>query len=192
MQTAQEKLLSDLHILETMACEMDAYLNQDVLFWRMTFGDLPMLTIGGYLLRQQRLQALAFLLGEEEQRRLQTAVNQFNATLQEKIVRFEQKAYAELEARIRQWRNYLNEAEWKRNPKYNSYATAVEARLMLALLTQKLQEQPYQLPQDVPPRIDQLDALLRGQWQMAEFVWFVEWQPAYPRERYWWLYGRPI
>lgn len=192
MQTAQEKLLSDLQILEAMAGDMDAYLRQDVLFWRMTFGDLPMLTIGGYLMRQHRLQALENLLEEGEKRRLQTAVSQFNAALQEKIVRFEQKARAEVEARIRQWRNYLNDAEWKKNPRYNSYATAVEARLMLALLTQKLQEQPYQLPEDVLPRIDQLDALLRGQWQMGEFVWYAEWQPAYPRETYWWLYGRPV
>lgn len=191
MLTAREKLQSDLHILEAMAANMHTYLMQDVLFWRMAQGDLPMLTIGGYLMRQHRLLALTNLLDGVEQMRLKTAVSQFNAALVEKIVRFEQKAQNEVEARIRQWRQYLNEAEWKHNPRYNAYPTAVEARAMLAVLVQKLQESPYQLPEDVLPRINQLDALLRGQWKVGPFVWFAEWEPAYPPTTYWWLYGRP-
>ncbi len=191
MLTAREKLLNDLHILEAMAAEMDTYLSQETLFWRMMQPGTPMLTLGGYLMRQHRLLALLALLDDGEQVRLNTAVAQFNAALVEKVVRFEQKAHTEIAARLRQWREYLHEAEWERNPIHNAYPTAVEARVMLAALVDKLQESPYQLQGNVTPRIAQLDTLLRGRWDTGDFIWFPEWEPAYPPDRYWWLYGRP-
>jgi hypothetical protein len=43
----------------------------------------------------------------------------------------------------------------------------------------------------VLPRIDQIDAYLRVRWEPGAFVWDEAWQPAYPPEPYWWLYGRP-
>lgn len=191
MRTAQEKLVHDLHILEAMAAEMDTYLAQETLFWRMMQPGTPMLTLGGYLMRQHRLLALHPFLGEGEQERLNTAVAQFDAALVEKVVRCEQKAHTEIDARLRQWREYLNEAEWERNPLHNAYPTAVEARVMLAVLVDKLQESPYQLQATVVPRIAQLDILLRGRWKAGDFIWFPEWAAAYPPDRYWWLYGRP-
>ncbi len=191
MLTAQEKLASDLKVLAAMAAEMDTYLKQDTLFWRMKKPGMPMLTIGGYLMRQHRLLTLLDLLDEGEKEQLNTAVSQFNDALEEKVVRFEQKAHTEIDARLRQWQAYLNEAEWEKNPNHNAYPTAVEARLMLTGLVEKLQEDPYQLKSDVPHRIDQLDKMLKAHWQTGEFIWYAEWKPAYPPERYWWLYGRP-
>lgn len=191
MLTDREKLAQDLHVLAEMVAQLDPYLAQEKLFWQMRQPGLPALTIGGCLMRQHRLLALPHLLTGEERLRLHTAVTQFNAVLVEKVVRFEQKTQTEIEARTRQWREYLNEAEWKRNPTYNAYPTAVEARLMLTLLTNKLQEKPYHLPEEALPHMQQLDALLQSQWRAGEFVWFDSWEPAYPRDRFWWLYGRP-
>jgi len=191
MQTAQEKLTNDLSILAAMAAEMDAYLKEDILFWRMRDADMPMLTLGGYLMRQYRLLALVELLDEGERERLNTAVSQFNNALVEKVVRFEQKAISELDTRLRQWSQYLSEAEWRENPNTNYYPTAVETRVMLNALVDKLHEKPYQLPERIPARLVQLDAILRAHWQSGDFVWPAEWQPAYPQESCWWLYGRP-
>ena len=188
MSEGIEKLKRDLVVLETMAAEMPDYLRSDVLFWRMARGGMPMLTLGGYLMRQHRLQALADLLDEEEKERLDTAVLAFNASTQEKIVRLEEKAHTDLEARIRQWGESLRELK---NMSVAYYRTAVESRAMIAALINKLQTKPYELQSRFVSQVNLLDGNLRNNWQSGDFIWPAEWQPAYPKLIYWWLYGKP-
>ena len=121
-----EKLHRDLEVLEAMAVAMDDYLRSDVLFWPLSDGDLPRLTLGGYLMRQHRLLELRDLLDKAEQERLHAAVQEFYAALEEKIVRTERKAHEELGARLRQWQQYLREIKNGVGVAY--YASAVETR----------------------------------------------------------------
>lgn len=191
MPTGQEKLAQDLIIVEAMASEMVDYLKSEVLFWQMMQGGLPKLTLGGYLMRQHRLLALSSLLDAAQQARLEAAVRQFNLALVEKIVRLEQKAHRELEARIRQWSEFLNDLQKERGVGPASYPSAVETRAMMAAIIDKLQIAPYQLESRVLSQIALLDANLSRHWHKGEFVWPEAWQPAYPAHQYWWLYGRP-
>ncbi|MCA9971423.1 MAG: hypothetical protein KC425_14455 [Anaerolineales bacterium] len=191
MESSSERLEKDLAILEAMAAEMEQYLREDILFWRMAQGGMPMLTLGSYLMRQHRLVSLASLLTPDQLARLNQAVAQYDAALVEKVVRLEQKGHTELDARLRQWSEYLNDAEWQRYPEYNNYANAVETRAMIAALLDQLNQPPYELQPDRPARLQQLDTLLRAHWESGEFIWPPDWQPAYPQARYWWLYGRP-
>ncbi|MEZ4644403.1 MAG: hypothetical protein R3E31_17010 [Chloroflexota bacterium] len=191
MQTAQEKLSRDLGVLVAMAAEMDDYLREDVLFWRMMQPGMPMLTLGGYLMRQHRLLALRALLADDEVMQLETAVAQFNAALQEKVVRTEEKAHTELGARLRQWHEYLRDADWRRNSLDPNYDTAVETRAMIDALVALLQTAPYQMQPQILAQIAQVDQVLRAMWVAGAFVWPDAWQPAYPQDTYWWLYGRP-
>jgi hypothetical protein len=184
MSEGVEKLKQDVVVLATMAGEMTEYLSSDVLFWRMMYGGMPMLTLGGYLMRQHRLLALPDLLAEGEWERVRTAVAQFNSALTDKVVRFETKAHTELEARLRQWGESLKERGDA------GYGTAVETRLMIKLLVDMLQSEPYQLNPRIPSQVHLLDSNLRNHWQPGDFVWPDEWQPAYPKADYWWLYGR--
>ena len=188
MSEGIEKLERDLVVLEAMVAEMPDYLRSDVLFWRMARGGMPMLTLGGYLMRQHRLQALADLLDEEEKARLDTAVLTFNTSTQEKIVRLEEKAHTDLEARIRQWGESLRELK---NMPVAYYRTAVESRAMIAALINKLQTKPYELQSRFVSQVNLLDGNLRNNWQSGDFIWPSEWQPAYPKLIYWWLYGKP-
>lgn len=190
MSQAIEKLSRDLKILEAMADGMDAYLRSEALFGKMSGVGMPMLTIGGYLLRQHRLYALRDSLSPEERARLEEAMTLFNRALVEKVVRFEEKTHQELEARIRQMEEYLRDLENKQASGMN-YATAVEPRAMIAALIDKLEMAPYQLNPRIPQQVDLLDKNLRRRWRSGEFVWTDGWQPAYPPERYWWLYGHP-
>jgi len=191
LATGKEKLSQDLAILEAMASEMEDYLKSDVLFWRMMKGNMPMLTLGGYLVREHRLLALRHLLDESEQARLDAAVTRFNQALVERIVRFEQKAHQELEARIRQWSEYLRDLEGDSKAAAVNYETAAETRTMIAALAHRLQMAPYQLQPRVPEQVELLDRKLRRRWQPGDFIWPDEWRPAYPEMEYWWLYGRP-
>ena len=188
MSKGIKKLAHDVLILAEMTGEMDDYLRSDVLFWSMMKGDMPKLTLGGALMRQHRLLALRSLLSGEEQRLLDTAVAQFQQSLTEKVVRFEQKAGRELAARIRQWGEYLKDLQREEGAAAN-YRSAVETRVMITAVTDKLSQSPYQLDPHNSQQIDLLDGALRRQWQTGPFVWPEAWQPAYPMEAYWWLYG---
>lgn len=184
-----EKLARDLVVLEAMAAEMDEYLRSDVLFWPLRGSDLPRLTLGGYLMRQHRLLELRDLLSMAEQERLVAAIKRYHEAQEEKVVRLETKAHEELEARMRQWREYLNEVKHGSGAAY--YASAVDARAMIRAIVNQLRVHPYQLNEEVPAKIALLDRELSRIWEPGDFVWPFDWQPAYPREEYWWLYGRP-
>jgi hypothetical protein len=191
MSETNEKLRRDLDILEAMASEMDEYLRSQTLFWPMMKGNLPRLTIGGYLSRQHRLLALRDLLDASEQDRLETAIGKFEDSLVEKVVRFEERANEELRARLRQWGEYLKELHDRSLGMGDFYSSHVQTRAMLSSLVMKLQEQPYVLDQQVLEQLDVYDNVLRNFWKPGAFIWPDGWQPAYPTAEYWWLYGQP-
>jgi hypothetical protein len=191
MAQAAAKLHDDLEVLEAMAAEMNEYLMSDVLFWPMRQGNLPRLTVGGYLMREHRLRALAELLSGEERQRLDAAVEQFDQALAEKVVRFEGRATEELAARLRQWGEYLRDLKGEGGGNTGYYPSAVETRAIIAALVDKLERPPYRLGENATQQVGMLDQNLRTHWQPGDFVWPGEWQAAYPQGRYWWLYGRP-
>lgn len=187
MAAENSKLSKDLHILEAMANEMDAYLKSETAVWPLG-GSLPKLTLGGYLLRQHRLLALADQLSPAQWQLLETAVAQFNAALADKVVRTETLAHDELERRLRQWSSYLSES--RQSQRAVNYETAVENRAIIQALIGFLQQAPYQLDQRITQQLKVWDNGLGQQWQKGPFVWEESWQAAYPAGEYWWLYGR--
>ena len=191
MTAGMEKLAQDVDILITMAAEMEKYLRSDVLFWNMGRAEMPALTLGSYLMRQYRLLELEELLSKEQESQVEAAVAQFNRTLVEKIVLVEQKSHRELEARLRQWQEYLSDVERNVASRISNYATAVEVRAMIAALFDQLELPPYELDPSIPRRVNLLDAQLRRHWEAGEFVWPEEWKAAYPQSAFWWLYGQP-
>lgn len=191
MLTGKEKLSKDLEFVELLASQIDDYLMSEAIFWKTAAVDLPDLTLGGYLMRQHRLLALRDFLNEADQPRLDTAVTQFNRALVEKGPRFERKANRELEARLRQWNEYLKELDEENADSATYYGSAVETRAMIAALIDKLQVAAFPLKASIPDKLNVLDDKLRRQWQSGRFIWPQEWQPAYPQSPYWWLYGRP-
>jgi hypothetical protein len=191
MQDSSERLARDVAILETMAAQMTEYLDSEVLFWPMSRGGMPMLTLGGYLMREHRLLALAGLLSPEQQTQVDMAVTRFNQALAERIVRFENKVRNELQARLRQWEEYLKEIERGTADQSSNYATAVETRAMITALLERLSLPPYQTDERAEQHLALLDTRLRNNWRPGEFVWPAEWAEAYASSEYWWLYGSP-
>lgn len=191
MQDGSERLARDVAILEAMAGQMAEYLDSEVLFWPMSRGGMPMLTLGGYLMRERRLSALAGLLDTDQRARTTAAIAQFNQALADRIVRFEAKAQHELQARLRQWEEYLKEVERGAADRASNYDTAVETRAMIAALIDRLSLPPYQADERAEQRLSLLDTRLRGSWRPGEFVWATDWVAAYPKADFWWLYGSP-
>jgi hypothetical protein len=199
MMTSREKKLlpaeqvieQDLRVLEAMSVEMGNYLESDALFYPLMHSDLPQLTLGGYLMREHRLVGLSHKMEELYRERLAAAMDRFREAVVGHVVRVEQRATDEIEARQRQWREALRDMSEESYTYEAYYATAVEIRAMLEALMDYLQQPPYQLAPKLLDELNRLDQRLREQWQEGPFVWHDVWQAVYPPERYWWLYGRP-
>jgi hypothetical protein len=187
-----EKLDKDLKIMEVMVANMGDYLDSSILFWPTLYADLPKVTLGGYLVREQRLQALKNLLDEAENKQLAQTVKQFANIAAEKGFQLKEKAQRELEARVRQWQEYLRDLEEEDRPSLSYYQTSAETRAMITALREKLQSLGVSLPADLVQQVEASDNTLRHRWQAGSFVWPNEWQPAYPQDAYWWLYGQPV
>ncbi len=190
MMDALKKLQKDLEIAEQMAERMADYLRTSALFGKMPV-HLPALTLGGYLMRQHRLLALREALSPDEQERLTRTVQLFFGSLQERVVQSEARAHQEFEARLRQWKEAIRDLRRDSRGNAGYYPTTVEVRAMLTSLHEMLTTPPYRFEPTLLERLDMLDAGLRAVWIPGPFVWPEEWQPAYPREKYWYLYGQP-
>ena len=192
MRTGMQKLTFDLEIMEAMAALMPTYVASGSLFWNIGVGGMPMLTLGGYFMRQHRLLALTDLLTGAERMRLQTAVSIVSEAITPQRVQFEKKANTEILSRVRQFGEYLKDLRREHGDAVAGYKTAVEARLMAAVLMELLGNKPYRLDAEAIAQAESLDQTLRWQWRSGAFVWAAEWARAYPSEAYWWLYGRPV
>ncbi|HEX6386995.1 MAG TPA: hypothetical protein VF177_20215 [Anaerolineae bacterium] len=191
MNEVHQILERDLTILEEMVAEIGGYLMSEATHWIMARGDMPKLTIGGCLMRQHRLSIVRDQLEPAEQVRLDTVLERFEEALKEKVVRFEDKGHQELHARLSEWSGYLRDMTSRMVTEPEYYASVVDTRVVVTALLNKLRLPPYELNPHILDEVDQLDGYLRSRWQSGEFVWPAVWQPAYPPEEYWWLYGRP-
>ena len=191
MTDSNERLAQDLAILNEMAGHIEAYLKSETLFWPMGYSDMPKLTLGGYWLRQHRLQSLHHLLTADQQAQFATVMKLFETAVTSWVVRTEQRAHTELEARLRQWSEYLRDVLAGKGTDIAGYPAHVETRAIIAALVHQMQERPYRLDESLLPKLIQLDKGLRARWADGDFVWPPEWQTAYPKPEFWWLYGRP-
>lgn len=187
----QDILKHDLVILEAMTAGMADYLASDVTWWDMGQGDMPMLTIGGYLMRRSRLTILEELLRAPDRVKLTAANAVYDSVVSGQVVRFEERALAELGARLREWTVYLRDLAVSKRLAADTerYSYLVDTRVVLGELVNKLSESPYRLPEHIPADVAALDLRLKSRWKHGAFVWSPIWKLTYPSDPYWWLYG---
>ena len=190
LSDGKDLLLKDLRILEEMAAEMKDYLVNSQLFWPKIDHKLVQPTIGGFRLRQHRLEALQDTwFNEEEQKRLSQSIVLFDEACVDQSRDYELKFNRELAARLRQWAQALEEVLNDETPSLAYYQTDVEVRVMIEVLLDYLPSLPTQEEEFALDEIDALDQRLKQRWETGEFIWPVVWQPAYLLPTYWWLYG---
>lgn len=186
------KLQKDLDILEDMAGQMSGYLRMDTLFGPMG-PNQPKLTLGGFLMREQRLVALKGTLSAAENDRLLRSRQMFENIVMEWVVATENKAGQEIEARLRQWTETIRELR-EDAPKYWSYYhSAAEARVMIQLLVKMLSSTPFKIDPTLVGRISTLDNAFYAMWysDSSLFIWEESWTAAYPAADFEFLYGKP-
>ncbi len=157
---------------------LEDYLRSETLYWPLNIKQpkneppYPQLTPGNILLFLRRLQALG--ASSRFQQRLEAIKAQWGA-------HWAQKAEREIQARLRQWEQYLQDTT-ERAPYYHY---KVRERVIIQLLIEDLG--------DVPPasasRLQALDNLLKQSFVPGAFIWEAPFQAVFPRETYWFLYG---
>lgn len=187
--TGHELLSHDLIVLEEMVARASGYLMAEATHWDMG-KDRPPMTLGGILMRRRRLTLLADALSPAERDRLAAANAGYGALLAAQPVRLESRVAAEIGDRLREWTVYLRDlaASGRLAADQAHYSYRADTRVVIEELMAALGPRlPRQLPDDVAA----LDHRLQARWQPGAFIWDTVWQPAYPAERYWWLYGAP-
>jgi hypothetical protein len=98
-----------------------------------------------------------------------------------------QKAAREFTARLRLWRDFLE--EYRKQPKANldRYAYEVNRRVTLQLLSSDAEG----TPDEELELLNGLDELLRAVFIPGQFVWDDELKASFPENPYWYLYGMP-
>ncbi|MGW8227094.1 MAG: hypothetical protein ACWGOY_15235 [Anaerolineales bacterium] len=186
-----DKLKQDLEILKAMVEEMANYLDSEVLSWPMFKANYPQMTLGGYFMRQRRLERLSYLLADTEKATLEQAVIQFNELTFHKKALLMKKGLQELHVRANQWEQNLSEYRDSAEIEKAYYKTDAEVRTMIADLIFELDLDLSQEDKELLFRIESLDKELIENWLDGDFIWPREWIPAYGKDDYWWLYGIP-
>ncbi len=179
----------DLRYWEAALAVLEDYLEAPELYWPMDVAppegepDYPQLTLGNMLLARQRLQ-----------RPLPLDLAERREILEEKMrgiqhrwrANWERKARREAESRAEMWARYLDDLS-ESPAEAAFYPTEVRNRTMVDLL---LAEGAAPHP-PVEVLLRNADERLQLRFQPGDFVWDEELQPAFPKERFWYLYGHP-
>jgi len=179
-----------LHIFTEMNLKLADYLQATSTQWTM-FGDLPKLTLGGCLMRAHRLSALQQQFDAKELAQFQEDKRQLEKNLTSNIAMSMRRLHQEAHLFLGQWCNYLGPTHRQMVSDAAYYANVVDTRVVIEALVNKLRERPFALDENVQTELTALDNNLRHRWQSGQFVWSLLWRSAYPKDKYWWLYGYP-
>ncbi len=168
--------------------ELENYLLSKEVYWPINLAapagmpGYPRFTLGWLLLALQRYSALALTPA-------QSAV--LNSLEQEVYVisqrwrhAWEAKATQEFKARLTLWTNYLNDYREDPENQAGRYAYEVQRRVMLSLLLPFAR--PHQAQTDL---LKALDTLVLAMLVPGPFTWDRGYEPSFPREPFWYLYG---
>ena len=181
----------DLRIAETMAGDLKDYLLSDTLYWQLTDSGpksfpFPLGTVGGMLLRIQRLEGAGSALSPDQFQRVTKTREKADAELKRWAVQAEQKEVREIKARLQTWSAFLDDAAGDPKRHTIEYPTQVENRVIMDMLL--LRAGHAADGQNFRARLESLDMRLKGLTMRGDFVWDAAFAPAFPDDKYWWLY----
>lgn len=181
----------DLKYIQAGLVDLEGYLLSKELYWPVGASapagetHYPRLTLGNLLLARARLSGRE--LSSEQRSEFDRLDKRVQEIRQQWQVAWGQKATREFSARLRLWRDFLN--EYRKQPKANldRYAYEVNRRVTLQLLSSETGE----VPGEEVELLSGLDELLRAVFLPGQFVWDAELEASFPENIYWYLYGMP-
>ncbi len=179
----------DFRFLQASAEILEDFLLASDIYWPVGIqapnGETPypQLSLGCLALAQARAQVKAVTQPEKIQ--LDRVLAEIQAVQSKRRVAWENKAANECRSRLTQWRNFLEDYQEKPAADYNRFSYEVTRRVILHLLSSAAV-----LSAAEQALIAAMDALLASLLVQGEFIWEVDLQAAFPKDVYWFLYGR--
>jgi len=176
----------DVRTVEAMASRLNPYVYENELYGLMP-GDLAKLTVGGLLMRMHRLSAISSTLSPKQQDTLNKARQQLDDVRRDWTVAYEGKLTREYQSRISAFNQFLN--EYPDNPRSvaENYPSNAEKRAILESLADEAASLNI-LTADMKNALGATDNKLRRYTQPSSFIWDERLRPAYPEDKYWFLY----
>jgi hypothetical protein len=181
----------DLRYLQAGLIDLQGYLLSNELYWPVGASPptgeppYPRMTLGNLLLAKARLQG--HQLTQEQKVEFEKLGQRLEATRSEWRVAWGNKAKREFSARLSLWRDFLEEYRKKPEANVDRYPYEVTRRATLELLVPEAE----QTPPEEEELLSGLDNLLKAVFVTGEFVWDEEIKDAFPKQNYWFLYGKP-
>jgi hypothetical protein len=179
----------DLRYLQAGAEILEDFLLSQDVYWPVGIqapsGETPypQLSLGGMALAQARAQARVH--SPDETKQLQRVLEKIEVTHQRWRGAWGSKAAHEMNARLNQWRTFLEDYREHPQANYDRYRYEVFRRVIIALL----KTQTDQMREAEQEMLDGLDALITALLVSSEFIWDNDLQSAFPRDLFWYLYG---
>ncbi len=185
----EQPLSRDWIFIRAAVDSLQDYLLSSELYWPLfvhpkekVTGNLLQLTLGNLILTQARLQGYPWAAAQLSE--LADANQKIAQTREKWKSAWTKKAVLEIPARIKLWRNYVEELCDQPHAKAASYPFQARWRTELHFLDREI---AGKVEMDLSS-IKDLDLRLKRITQPAKFVWEAEIEPAFPRETFWYLY----
>lgn len=188
------KIMADLNYeklyLETGIDELKNYLMSKEIYWQLGINapagmpPYPQFTLGWLLLFWQRWEG--YTLSPDEQADYSYLRNKKNTIKQKWQSAWEKKAADEFPLRLSLWKNYIN--DYRKNPseQANRYSYEVQRRVILHLLAAEMKAVPTYYRE----LLKGMDRMLSEVFLPDGFIWNKVFESSFPKEDYWYLYGR--
>ena len=179
----------DFRYLQAGVDQLEAYLLAKDLYWPIGInppkGEPPytQFTPGGLLLARQRLQSTAET--SPQQVEMARLVQQLEALCDRWRTAWGNKVRQDFHARLKLWRDFLEEYREKPSAHYDRYSYEVGRRVQLHLLA----GEAVDLPPAELEAVKGLDRLLRAIFRPGLFLWDGILTSSFPQQTYWYLYG---
>jgi hypothetical protein len=179
----------DLNYLQAGLADLEGYLLSNELYWSIDAGapagesPYPRMTLGNLFLAATRLSGRRLSTAERAQ--LEHLNKSMHAIRQHWLVAWGQKSSREFSARLRLWRDFLDEYRNHPGENLDRYAYEVTRRVILHLLSSEAQD----VPEEETDLLNGMDNLLRAAFLPGRFVWNEKLKNSFPENPYWYLYG---
>ncbi len=175
----------ELKFLQAAEDSFQSYLLSNEIYWPLSVRPpagsppYPRFSLGWLLLYARRLAPFRQDLEVAE------VLNSFEGIKKSWHSAWKKKAAAEFQSRLRLWAQFLNDYRRERGANASRYRYEVQRRTMLELL----REEADTLPSEQLDLLSSLDAVLRGSLKPGDFLRDPEQANAFPKNRFWFLYG---
>jgi hypothetical protein len=181
----------DLLYLQSGLLDLQGYLLSRELFWPIGASappgepPFPRMTLGNLLLSHRRLQAQP--LSENQRAEYERLSQRLEGTRKEWRVAWGQKAQREVSTRLGLWRDFIEDYRKKPQANADRYTYEVSRRVVIELLLPEAES----IPSEEQELLNGMDGMLRAVLEKRPFIWDENLEPAFPQDRYWFLYGVP-